>query len=160
VVLAGASEYTIIVGFHVKPTQSVKQKAKELGVEIRTYDIIYDLLEDVKKTLGTMLSPVYEMEKIGKAEVRDIFKVPKLGTIAGCMIIDGSVLKDAMANIYRGEDLIYSGKIVSLKRFKDDVKEVKKGFECGIGIENFEDMKPGDMIEVQKEVQKQAEFKH
>jgi translation initiation factor IF-2 len=107
-----------------------------------------------------MLSPIYEMEDVGKAEVRDIFKVPKLGTIAGCMVTDGVVLKDATANIYRGEDLIHSGKIISLKRFKDDVKEVKKGFECGIGIEDFEDIKPGDIIEVQKEVQKQAEFKH
>lgn len=159
VILAGASEHAIILGFHVKPSVSVKQKAKEMGVTIKTYDIIYDLLEDVKGILGGMLSPEIKEETIGQAEVREVFKVPKLGTIAGCMVTNGQVERNAFARVMRGEETVFSGTVVSLKRFKDDVKEVKKGYECGIGIEDFTDFEPGDIIEVYKEVEVQAKFK-
>ena len=159
VILAGASEHAIILGFHVKPPVSVKQKAKEMGVDIKTYDIIYDLLEDVKNILGGMLSPEIKEETVGHAEVREVFNVPKLGTIAGCMVTDGQIERGALARVLRGEDEVFQGNVVSLKRFKDDVREVKKGYECGIGIENFTEFQPGDVIEVYKEVEVRAKFK-
>ena len=159
VILAGASEHAIILGFHVKPPVSVKQKAKEMGVTIKTYDVIYDLLEDVKGILGGMLSPVIKEETIGQAEVREVFKVPKLGTIAGCMVTNGQIERGAFARVLRGEETVFTGNVVSLKRFKDDVKEVKKGYECGIGIEDYTEFAPGDIIEVYKEVEVQAKFK-
>lgn len=159
VILAAASEHAIILGFHVKPSVSVKQKAKELGVDIKTYDIIYDLLEDVKGILGGMLSPEIKEETIGHAEVREVFKVPKLGTIAGCMVTNGTIERNAFARVLRGEETVFSGTVVSLKRFKEDVKEVKKGYECGIGIEDFTEFAPGDVIEVYKEVEVKAKFK-
>jgi translation initiation factor IF-2 len=159
VILAAASEHAVIMGFHVKPSLTVKQKAKDLGVEIKSYDIIYDLLEDVKNILGGMLSPEIKEETMGRAEVREVFKVPKLGTIAGSMVTDGTIERNALARVLRGEDTVFSGRVVSLKRFKDDVREVKKGFECGIGIEDFTEFAPGDVIEVYKEVQVRAKFK-
>jgi len=159
VILAAASEHAVIMGFHVKPSVTVKQKAKDLGVEIKSYDIIYDLLEDVKNILGGMLSPEIKEETMGRAEVREVFKVPKLGTIAGCMVTDGTIERNAFARVLRGEETVFSGTVVSLKRFKDDVKEVKKGYECGIGIEDFTEFAPGDVIEAYKEVQVRAKFK-
>jgi len=159
VILAAASEHAMILGFHVKPSVTVKQKAKDLGVTIKTYDIIYDLLEDVKGVLGGMLSPEIKEETMGHAEVREVFKVPKLGTIAGCMVTDGMIERNAFARVLRGEETVFSGTVVSLKRFKEDVREVKKGYECGIGIEDFTEFAPGDVIEVYKEVEVKAKFK-
>ncbi|MDQ1339967.1 MAG: translation initiation factor [Campylobacterota bacterium] len=158
VILAAASEHAIILGFHVKPSVVVKQKAKELGVDIKTYDVIYDLLEDVKKVLGGMLSPEIKEEITGHAEVREVFNVPKLGTIAGCMVTDGQIERNSLAKVLRGEEIVFAGRVISLKRFKDDVKEVKKGFECGIGIESFTGFNPGDVIETYKEVKVKAKF--
>lgn len=159
VVLAAASEHAIILGFHVKPSVTVKQKAKEMGVDIKSYDIIYDLLEDVKNILGGMLSPEIKEETVGQAEVREVFKVPKLGTIAGCMVQSGQIDRNGLARVKRGEEVLFTGRVVSLKRFKDDVKEVKKGFECGIGFEDFTEFAPGDVIEAYKEVEVRAKFK-
>ncbi len=156
VVLADASENAFIVGFNVRPTGAVKNKAKELGVEIKTYSIIYDLLDDVKALLGGLMSPVITEESIGQAEVRQTFTIAKVGTIAGCMVTDGKIERNAGARLIRDGVVIYTTKISSLKRFNDDVKEVSKGYDCGIMLENFNDIKEGDVIETFKEVEKEA----
>ncbi len=156
VILADASEHCYIIGFNVRPTGAVKNKAKELGVEIKTYSIIYDLLDDAKALLSGLMSPVVKEEIIGQAEVRQTFTVAKVGTIAGCMVIDGKIERNAGARLIRNGVVVYTTKISSLKRFNDDVKEVKKGYECGIMLENFNDIKEGDVIEAFKEVEEQA----
>jgi len=156
VTLADASENAIIVGFNVRPTGTVKSKAKELGVEIKTYSIIYDIIDDVKALLGGMMSPVLSEEVTGQAEVRETFTVAKVGTIAGCKVSDGTIERNASARLIRDGIVIYTSKISSLKRFNDDVKEVKNGYECGIMLENFNDIKEGDVIEAFKEVEEQA----
>ncbi|RBQ31056.1 translation initiation factor IF-2 [Arcobacter sp. FW59] len=147
IVLASASEGCIILGFNVRPTGAVKAKAKADGVEINTYSIIYDLLDDVKDALSGMMSAVIREENTGQAEVRDTFVVPKIGTVAGCLVTDGKVIRGGHARIIRDGVVTYTGKISSLKRFKDDVKEVVNGFECGIMFEKFNDIKVGDYIE-------------
>ncbi len=146
-VLAGASEGCIILGFNVRPTGAVKQKAKADGVTINTYSIIYDLIDDVKDALSGMMSAVIREENTGQAEVRDTFVVPKVGTVAGCLVTDGKVIRGGHARIIRDGVVTYTGKISSLKRFKDDVKEVANGYECGIMFEKFNDIKVGDFIE-------------
>ena len=156
VILADASEHSMIVGFNVRPTGAVKNKAKELGVEIKSYSIIYELLDDVKALLSGLMSPVIKEEVIGQAEVRQTFAVAKVGTIAGCMVIDGKIERNAGARLIRDGVVIYTTTISSLKRFNDDVKEVSKGYECGIMLENFNDIKEGDIIETFKEVEEQA----
>lgn len=156
VVLADAGEHVVILGFNVKPNSNVKQKAKELGVDIRLYSIIYPLLDDVRDMLGGMMSPLISQEMIGKAEVRETFVVDKIGTIAGCMVLDGHIVMGSGAKITRGEEVVYEGRIASLKRFSDDVKEVKKGFECGIILDDFNDIKAGDVIEAYKSIEAQA----
>ncbi len=160
IALASASEHTIILGFHVKPATSIREKAKKEGVEIKTYNVIYDMIDDVKKTLGGMLSPVTKEEKAGSAEVREVFDISSLGRIAGCMVTNGEMVRGSIAVVYRGEEEVYRGRLESLKRFKDDVKEVKKGFECGIGLQDYDETQPGDIIECIKEVEVEAEFKH
>ena len=156
VLLADASENAFIVGFNVRPTGAVKNKAKELGVEIKTYNIIYDLLDDVKALLGGLMSPVIKEETLGQAEVRQTFTVAKVGTIAGCMVTDGKIERNAGARLIRDGVVIYTTKISSLKRFNDDVKEVTKGYDCGLMLENFNDIKEGDVIETFKEVEEQV----
>ncbi len=156
VTLADASDNAIILGFNVRPTGSVKEKAKQLGVTIKTYSIIYDLIDEVKALLSGMLSPIIKEETIGQAEVRETFNVPKVGTVAGCMVIDGVIERNAKARVIRDGVVIYDSAISSLKRFKDDVKEVSKGYECGLMIENFNDIKVGDIIEAYKEVEEAA----
>jgi translation initiation factor IF-2 len=147
IVLAGASEGCIILGFNVRPTGSVKAKAKADGVTINTYSIIYDLIDDIKSTLSGMMSAVIREENTGQAEVRDTFVVPKIGTVAGCLVTDGKVIRGGHARIIRDGVVTYTGKISSLKRFKDDVKEVANGYECGIMFDKFNDIKVGDFIE-------------
>ena len=146
-VLAGASEGCIILGFNVRPTGSIKAKAKADGVTINTYSIIYDLIDDIKDTLSGMMSAVIREENTGQAEVRDTFVVPKVGTVAGCLVTDGKVIRGGHARIIRDGVVTYTGKISSLKRFKDDVKEVANGYECGIMFDKFNDIKVGDFIE-------------
>ena len=146
-VLAGASEGCIILGFNVRPTGSVKAKAKADGVSINTYSIIYDLIDDVKDALSGMMSAVIREENTGQAEVRDTFVVPKVGTVAGCLVTDGKVIRGGHARIIRDGIITYTGKISSLKRFKDDAKEVANGYECGIMFDRFNDIKVGDFIE-------------
>lgn len=146
-ILASASEGCIILGFNVRPTGTVKSKAKADGITINTYSIIYDLLDDIKATLSGMMSAVFREENTGQAEVRDTFVVPKIGTVAGCLVTDGKVVRGGHARIIRDGVVTYTGKISSLRRFKDDVKEVGNGFECGIMFEKFNDIKVGDFIE-------------
>ncbi|HHB94681.1 MAG TPA: translation initiation factor IF-2, partial [Campylobacterales bacterium] len=141
--LADASEHSIILGFNVRPTGSVKRKAKELGVEIKTYSVIYELLDDIKALLGGMMSPVISEEVTGQAEVRETFTVAKVGTIAGCKVSDGTILRNAGARLIRNGVVVYTSKIASLKRFNDDVREVKQGFECGIMLDRYNDIKEG-----------------
>jgi len=154
--LANASEHAVILGFNVRPTGVVKQKAKELGVEIKTYSVIFELIDDIKALLSGLMSPVISEEVTGQAEVRETFTVAKVGTIAGCKVVDGYIARNAGARVIRNGVVVYTSKISSLKRFKDDVKEVRSGFECGIMIENFNDIKVGDVIETFKTVEKQA----
>ena len=156
--LADASEHSIILGFNVRPTGAVKKKAKELGVEIKTYSIIYELLDDVKALLGGMMSPTISEEVTGQAEVRETFTVAKVGTIAGCKVSDGSIIRNAGVRLIRDGVVIYTTTISSLKRFNDDVKEVKNGFECGIMLNNYNDIKEGDVIETFKMVEEQVKL--
>ena len=156
VVLADASENAIIVGFNVRPTGNVKNSARDLGVEIKTYSVIYDLIDDVKALLGGLMSPVITEEVTGQAEVRETFIVAKIGTIAGCMVTDGTIERNAGARLIRNGVVIYTSRISSLKRFSEDVKEVRAGYECGLMLENFNDIKEGDVVETFKEVEEQA----
>ena len=157
-VLAGASEGCIILGFNVRPTGAVKQKAKADGITINTYTIIYDLIDDIRDALTGMMSAVIREENTGQAEVRDTFVVPKIGTVAGCMVTDGKVIKGGHARIIRDGVVTYTGKISSLKRFKDDAKEVVNGFECGIMFEKFNDIKVGDFIETFIQIEEKVEL--
>lgn len=154
--LADASEHAVVLGFNVRPTGAVKKKAKELGIEIRSYSIIYDLLDEVKSLLGGMMSPVISEEVTGQADVRETFVVGKVGTIAGCKVSDGVITRNSKARLIRDGVVIYESKIASLKRFNEDAKEVKNGYECGIMLENFNDIKEGDVIETFKNVEEQV----
>ena len=152
VVLAKASN-AIIVGFNVRPSNQIKDYAKEQGVEIRLYDIIYKAVEEMTDALKGMLEPVYEEKIIGEATVKQLFKFSKVGTIAGSYITDGIVKKDAKARLIRDGVVVYNGEIGSLQREKDAVKEVKKGLECGITLNNYSDIKVGDVIEAYEMVE-------
>jgi translation initiation factor IF-2 len=154
--LAEASDNSVILGFNVRPTGSVKEKAKKVGVSINTYNVIYDLLDDVRDLLGGLLSPIIREENLGQAEVREVFSVPKLGQIAGSIVTDGVINRGAKVRVIRDGVVIYEGEISSLKRFKDDAKEVSKGYECGIGVVGYSDIKPGDFLESFKEVEEKA----
>jgi translation initiation factor IF-2 len=146
VMLAAASK-GIVVGFNVKPESGAEATSKHQGVAMKTYSIIYELLEGVRQAMEGMLEPIRSEKKLGRAEVRNLFNVPKLGTIAGAAVIDGTIKRTALIRLLRDNKQVYAGRMASLKRFKDDVREVAQGFECGIGIENYSDMKPGDIIE-------------
>ena len=153
VVLAEAS-HAIIIGFNVRPMAPVRAIAESKGVEIRLYNIIYKVIEDIEAALKGMLDPVFEEVVTGQCEVRSLFKLSKVGTIAGCYVTDGVIERNSLVRILRNGIVIFEGKMASLKRFKDDVKEVKYGFECGITIENYNDIKEGDIIEasIMKEI--------
>ena len=153
VVLAKASN-AIIIGFNIRPNNSIRDYAKENGVEIRLYDIIYKVVEEMEAAMKGMLDPVYEEKILGSAEVRQLFKFSKVGVIAGSYVIDGIIKNDAKARIIRDGVVVYDGQVNSLQREKDSVKEVKKGFECGITIENFNDIKVKDTIEAYELVEK------
>ena len=153
IVLAQASN-AIIIGFNVRPNNSIKEKAKETGVEIRLYDIIYKVVEEIEAAMRGMLDPEFEEKILGNAEIRQIFKFSKVGNIAGSFVVEGTVARNNKARIIRDGVVIYDGEIGSLQREKDSVKEVKKGLECGITIENFNDIKVGDIIEAYEMVEK------
>ena len=146
VILADASN-AIIIGFGVRPEAKARAAAERDGVEIRTYSVIYKAIEDIDAARIGMLKPTEVEVQTGTAEVRDTFKVPKVGIAAGCMVQEGEISRDDSVRLVRDGIVVYDGKIASLRRYKDDVKSVKAGFECGIGLENFQDVKPGDLIE-------------
>jgi translation initiation factor IF-2 len=146
ITLANASS-AIVIGFNVRPTAAVKLVADQQGVEIRLYNIIYRIQEDIEAALKGMLEPTFEEIVTGQAEVRETFKISRIGTIAGCYVTDGIIKRDALVRVIREGIVVYEGKLASLKRFKDDAKEVRQGFECGLSIENFNDLKNGDIIE-------------
>ena len=146
VVLADASN-AIIIGFGVRPDAKARIAAERDGVEIRTYSVIYKAIEDIDAARIGMLKPTEQEIQTGIADVRDTFKVPKVGIAAGCMIVEGEISRDNQIRLVRDGIVVYDGHIASLRRFKDDVKSVKSGFECGIGLENFQDIKPGDQLE-------------
>ena len=154
--LASASEDSIVLGFNIRPTGEIKERAKDKGVEIKTYNVIYNLLDDVKALLGGMMSPIISEEQLGQAEVRQVISVPKIGQIAGCMVSEGVINRGAKIRLIRDGVVVYEGNVSSLKRFKDDVKEVTKGYECGVGIEGCDDMRVGDYIESYKEVEQRV----
>ena len=146
VLLASASD-AIIIGFNVRPPVKVKDLAAKEHVDIRFYDVIYHALDDIKKAMVGLLEPEFEETVIGSAEVRETFQVPKVGTIAGCYVIDGKVARNAKVRVLRDGVVIYTGQVGSLKRFKEDTREVASGYECGIGIDNYNDVKVGDILE-------------
>ena len=145
--LAAASN-AIIVGFNVRPTPKAKALADQERVDIRKYNVIYKAVEEIQLALEGMLKPDTKEEVIATVEVRETFKVPKAGTIAGCYVLTGNVKRSAQVNVIRDGIVIHSGKISSLRRFKDDAREVAAGFECGLGIDNFDNIQNGDQLEV------------
>jgi translation initiation factor IF-2 len=147
---AAASNATII-GFNVRPDRSARELAAAEGVEIRTYEIIYQVLEDIENAMVGMLAPEYEEVVTGEAEVREVFSVPRVGKVAGCYVTNGTITRGSKVRFLREGTIIWKGEIRSLRRFKDDVREVASGFECGIGLSDFQDLKPGDIIETYDE---------
>jgi translation initiation factor IF-2 len=138
----------VLFGFNVRADNSARSVSEQEGVDIRYYSVIYDLIDDVRNALSGMLSPEMREEIVGTAEVRDVFKSPKLGAIAGCMVIEGTVYRSKRIRVLRDNVVIYEGELESLRRFKDDVNDVRNGSECGIGVKNYNDVRPGDKIEV------------
>jgi translation initiation factor IF-2 len=155
VLLAAASD-AIIIGFHVGVLPKAREAAKREDVDVRNYDVIYEISKDIRGAMEGLLGPVFEERIMGKAEVRQVFDIRRVGTIAGSYVIEGTVVRNASARVLRQGDAIHEGKISSLKRFKDDVREVTQGYECGIGVEEFTDLKEGDILEVfvQEEVER------
>ena len=156
ITLASASANSVILGFNVRPTGEVKELAKERGVSIKTYNIIYNLIDDVKALLSGLMSPVISQEELGQAVIKQVISVPKIGQIAGCLVTEGSINRGAKIRVIRDGVVVFEGNVSSLKRFKDDVREVAKGYECGVGIEGFNDMKEGDYVESYKVVESAA----
>ena len=152
ITLANATNATII-GFNVRPDGKARKLAEQEEVEIRTYEIIYKLIEDIEQAVIGMLEPEFEEQVTGEAEVREIFRVPKLGAIAGCYVRSGVITRGSKVRFLRDGTIIWKGDISSLKRFKDDAREVREGFECGIGLSDFQDLKPGDLIETYQDVE-------
>ncbi len=146
VMLASASQ-GIIIGFNVRPDIKAKKYSEEVGIDIRLYRVIYEAIDDVKKAMVGLLEPVYKEKYLGRAEARVLFKVPNIGMVAGSYVVDGKISRNANVRVLREGVIMYEGKLASLKRFKDDVKEVLENFECGIGVKDFNDLKEGDIIE-------------
>jgi translation initiation factor IF-2 len=146
VVLASASS-AIIIGFNVRPDSKASEIADNEKVEVKLYSIIYDVADEVRKAMEGMLEPTFKEKMVGSAEVRRVFNIPKSGTIAGCHVVNGKIARSSKVRLVRDSVVVFTGLIGSLKRFKDDAREVQAGFECGIGIQNFNDLKPGDIIE-------------
>ncbi|MCF8256099.1 MAG: translation initiation factor IF-2 [Flavobacteriales bacterium] len=146
VMLASASD-AIIIGFQVRPSMSARKIAEQEQIQIKLYSIIYDAIEEVKAAMEGMLAPEYEEKIVGNIEVRDVFKITRVGSVAGCMVLDGKFTRQTKVRVIRDGIVVYTGELASLKRFKEDVKEVAKGYECGLNINNFNDIKVGDIIE-------------
>ncbi|MGD8353328.1 MAG: translation initiation factor IF-2 [Pseudomonadota bacterium] len=157
VMLAAASN-AIIIGFNVRPDNKALEVIRREQVDVRFYNVIYDVVKDIRDALKGLLAPVYSEEVLGRAEIRETFQVPKVGTIAGCYVVDGVIRRNALVRVVRDGVVIHDGKIESLKRFKDDVREVATGYECGIGLENYNDVKQGDILENYLMVEQEAEL--
>jgi translation initiation factor IF-2 len=137
----------VVLGFHVRPAGKASQLAEQEHVDIKLYDIIYEALDDVKKAMAGMLAPVLKEKVLGRAQVRQIFTIPKIGTIAGCAVTDGLIRRNAQARLIRDNVKVWEGRLASLKRFKDDAREVQQGYECGTSLEGYNDLKENDIIE-------------
>jgi translation initiation factor IF-2 len=146
-VMLGSASDGILLGFNVRPTNTAKQVAEREGVEIRTYDVIYKALEEIEAAMRGMLAPEIEERETGTAEVRQTFRVPNVGVVAGCHVTSGEIFRNNRVRVVRDGTVVYEGNIASLKRFRDDVRSVREGFECGVGVENFNDVKEGDVLE-------------
>jgi len=146
VLLASASN-AVIIAFNVRPDRKASDLAQQEKVEIRTHSVIYELTEELQKALTGLLEPVYKEVHLGRAEVRNTFRIKGVGMVAGCYVTDGTIRRDAELRLVRDGVVVYTGKVSSLKRFKDDASEVRSGFECGLGIANFNDVKVGDIVE-------------
>ncbi|MEJ8803267.1 translation initiation factor IF-2 [Pontibacter sp. H249] len=155
VLLASASD-AIIIGFQVRPSQNARKLAEQEQIDVRLYSIIYDAINEVKDAMEGMLAPTLKEEIVGNAEVRDVFKISKVGTIAGCMVTDGTIQRNSKVRLVRDGIVVLDGEILALKRFKDDVSEVRQGYECGISLKNYNDIQEGDIIEAytEKEVKR------
>jgi translation initiation factor IF-2 len=157
VMLASASD-AIIVGFQVRPLASVRRLAEQEEIDIRTYSIIYDAINEIKSAMEGMLAPTVEEKVVANVEIREVFKITKVGTVAGCMVLDGKINRNTKVRVLRDGVVIYTGELASLKRFKEDVKEVATGYECGLNIHNFNDIKVGDLIEGYDRVEVKAKL--
>ncbi|MBK5099445.1 MAG: translation initiation factor IF-2 [Desulfobacteraceae bacterium] len=157
VMLASASG-AIIIGFNVRVNPRVSAIAEKEKVDVRYYDVIYNVIKDIRLAMTGLLEPIYKEHVIGRADIKEIFRIPKVGAIAGCHVTDGHIERNAKARLLRDDVVVFDGKIGSLRRFKEDVKEVQSGYECGIGLENFQDVKPGDVFEVYQVEEVQAEL--
>jgi translation initiation factor IF-2 len=146
-IMLAAVSNAIVLGFNVRPNPKVRDVAAEQNVDIRFYDVIYNVVSDIKAAMAGLMEPTYEEHVLGRAEVRELFNIPRVGTIAGCYVTEGKIERGRLTRLLRDAVVVYNGKIGSLRRFKDDVKEVQSGYECGIGIENYNDLKIGDVIE-------------
>jgi translation initiation factor IF-2 len=151
VLLASASS-AVVIGFNVRPMGNARTVAEKEEVDVRTYSIIYDAIDDIKKAMEGMLSPEMKEEVSGTAEIRETFKISKVGTIAGCMVLTGKIFRNSKIRVIRDGVVIHDGELSSLKRFKDDAKEVAKGYDCGLQIKNFNDIQINDQLEAYSEV--------
>jgi translation initiation factor IF-2 len=146
VLLASASD-AIIIGFQVRPSANARKLAEQEQIDIRLYSIIYNAINELKDAMEGMLAPTVQEVIVANVEVRDVFRITKVGTIAGCMVTDGTITRNTRIRVVREGIVVHSGDILALKRFKDDVSEVRTGYECGISIKNFNDLQIGDIIE-------------
>jgi translation initiation factor IF-2 len=157
IMLASASD-AIIVGFQVRPLASVRRLAEQEEIDIRTYSIIYDAIDEIKSAMEGMLAPTFEEKVVANVEIREVFKITKVGSVAGCMVLDGKINRNTKVRVLRDGVVIYTGELASLKRFKEDVKEVATGYECGLNIQNFNDIKVGDLIEGYERIEVKAKL--
>jgi translation initiation factor IF-2 len=147
------ASHAMIIGFNVRADTAARRIVEQENVMLKYYSVIYDIIDEVKKLLGGMLSPEMKEQILGLAEVREVFRSPKFGAVAGCMVIEGVVRRSNRIRVLRDNVVIYEGELESLRRFKDDVNEVRNGMECGIGVKNYTDVRPGDQIEVYETIQ-------
>jgi translation initiation factor IF-2 len=152
VLWASASD-ALIIGFQVRPTQGARKLAENEQIDIRLYSIIYDAIEELKSAMEGMLAPKFEEKIVAEVQIRETFKISKVGTIAGCMVLEGKINRNNDIRVIREGVVIHTGKLASLKRFKDDVKEVAQGYECGLNIDRFNDIEVGDIVEAYEQVE-------